>query len=214
MTLVYIGCGIDFYPVERIPDIEKFIYIDSLPQSQYGHKGYVTGINSKKYYLDIFRKNVPTKFCKINMEKTYPDIYKNYNTGQEIYHYYNLPFPWNSIISQKNITMKEMELLSFLIRQATHLVVSNHDPHVDILTLLPRKFILVTSYNSSYPTKEESSLEQELEERFKYPTLFSEFNEVPIQRRRIEKILHIQKEGISEFRDYEDFMAYHVRGKT
>lgn len=212
MTLVYIGCGIDFYPVERIPDIEKFIYIDSLPQSECGHKGYVSGVYSKKNYIEEFGKNVPTKFFKINMERSYPDIYKNYHTGQEIYHYYNLPFPWNSIISQKNISMKDMELLSFLIRQATHLVVSNHDPHVDILTLLPRNFILVTIYNSWYPTKGEES--EVLEKKFIYPTLFTEFNEQPIQRRRIEKILQIEKEGITEFKYYEDFMANYIRNKN
>ena len=82
-------------------------------------------------------------------------------TNRTIFHYYSLPFPWTGKIFKYHVTKKDIDVLKFDIKQATHLAICGHDPHSEILELLPPKFTLVTNDNTVYPKNEKEAEENE-----------------------------------------------------
>ena len=202
MSLVYIGCGSDFEPVLKLPEVSKFIYIDSQPQSEYGWMEFGTKYFYRKNYPYEFVKNLPEGFFKINIDNKYPDVYHNFLTNRTIFHYYSLPFPWTGKIFKYHVTKKDIDVLKFDIKQATHLAICGHDPHSEILELLPPKFTLVTNDNTVYPKNEKEAEENEED----YPTVCRELIFQKINQRRISEVKYLHKEGITSFKDYSEFL--------
>lgn len=202
MSLVYIGCGSDFDPVVKLPEVNEFIYIDSQPQSEYGWLEFGTKYFYRKNYPYEFSKNLPTGFFKINIENTYPDIYHDFLLKRTIYHYYSLPFPWTGKIFKYHVTKKDIDYLKFRISQATHLAIIGHDPHEEILELLPPKFVLITSDNTIYPKNEAQA--EEMQDG--YPTVASELIVKKIIQRRITSVKCLTKDGERIFNDYDEFL--------
>lgn len=202
MSLVYIGCGSDFEPVIRLPEVKKFIYIDSQPRSEYGWLEYGTRFFLRKNYMCEFRKGLPNQFMKINIDNTYPDVYHDCLNDRTIFHYYDLPFPWTSKILLYHVTKKDIELLKFEISQATHLAICGHDPHADILEMLSPKFILVTNDNTCYPRNE-----KEVEEGYDgFPTVWSELIFSKTNQKRITEIKYLNKEEVKTFKNLTEFL--------
>jgi len=202
MSLIYIGCGSDFEPVIRLPEVKKFYYIDSQPRSEYGWLEYGTRMFTRKNYKCEFRKGLPKEFLKINIDDTYPDIYHDVLNDRTIFHYYDLPFPWTSKIYLYHVSKKDMELLKFQISQATHLAICGHDPHAEILEMLPPKFTIVTNDNTVYP-RNEKEVEQ-LNDG--HPTVSAEFFLHPVIQRRITEVKYLTKGTIKTFKNYVEFM--------
>jgi hypothetical protein len=92
--------------------------------------------------------------------------------------------------------------LKFDIKQATHLAICGHDPHSEILELLPPKFTLVTNDNTVYPKNEKDAEENEEN----YPTVCRELIFQKINQRRISEVKYLHKEGITSFKDYSEFL--------
>jgi len=202
MSLVYIGCGSDFEPVIRLPEVKKFYYIDSQPRSEYGWLEYGTKLFIRKNYLCEFRKGLPKEFRKTNIDNTYPDIYHDVLNERTIFHYYDLPFPWTSKIFLYHVTKKDMDLLKFEISQATHLAICGHSPHAEIIDLLPPKFTLVTDDNTVYPRNQIQVKEQE----DGVPSVTGELILYPVNQRRIIEIKHLSNENVKTYKNYVEFL--------
>ena len=203
MSLVYIGCGSDFEPVVKLPEVNEFIYIDSQPQSEYGWLEYGTKYFYRKNYSYEFIKNLPTGFFKINIEHTYPDVYHDCLLNRTIYHYYSLPFPWTSKIFKYHVTKKDIDYLKCKISQATHLAIIGHDPHAAILELLPPKFALITNDRTVYPKNEAQAQEGQEGDG---PTVASGLVINKIVQRRITSVKCLTTNGDTVFDNYDDFL--------
>lgn len=202
MSLVYIGCGSDFEPVIRLPEVKKFIYIDSQPRSEYGWLEYGTKYYYRANYSCEFRKNLPKGFFKINIDESYPDVYHDCLNDRTIFHYYSLPFPWTGRIFQYHVTKKDIDVLKFEISKATHIAICGHDPHAEILDLLPPKFTLVTNDNTVYPRNE-----KEIEEGYDgFPTFWSEIIIQKTNQRRIIEIKYLTKNELKIFNNFREFL--------
>ena len=151
MTLVYIGCGIDFELISKFSFINKFIYIDSQPKSEFGYIEYDTGYFYRSAYMVLFRNTINKSFVKINLVNTYPDVYFNFSSEQTLYHYYNLPFPLKTRIYQYGITKDDINKLKTLLSTTTHLQITGFNPNTSILKYFTNKITLVTNYNTFYP---------------------------------------------------------------
>ena len=202
MSLVYIGCGSDFELVTMLPDVKKFIYIDSQPRSEFGWLEYGTKYFFRKNYFCEFRKGLPEGFFKINIDNSYPDIYHDCLNNRTIFHYYDLPFPWTGKIFQYHVSKKDIDNLKFEILQATHLAICGHDPHAEILELLPKKFTLVTNNNTCYPKNE-----KEIEEgNDGFPTVWSELILQKTNQRRITEIKYLANGNVKTFSNFFEFL--------
>lgn len=202
MSLIYIGCGSDFEPVIRFPEIKEFYYIDSLPRSQNGWSEYGTRLLSRPNYVFEFKRNIPPEFYKINIDESYPDVYHDCKNKRTIYHYYNLPFPWTTKIFTYHVSKHDIELLKFYISNATHLAVCGHSPHSEILDLLPKKFTLITNNNTFYPIRKEQ-IQGKIEES---PSITDEFILSPGNQKRLKEVKHIGKNGVKTYENYVDFL--------
>jgi hypothetical protein len=111
-TALYIGCGKDFEPVKTLSCVRNFIFIDSCPLTTNGDL-YRESKNKSEYYdksymLEFMKAANNAGFCKISIDGVYPHVYKNYNTHQQIYHYYSLILPFISI--KINTLAKQAEI--------------------------------------------------------------------------------------------------------
>jgi len=202
MSLVYIGCGSDFEPVIRLPEVKKFIYIDSQPQSEHGWMEYGTKLFYRRNYPFEFAKNIPEGFYKTNIDDSYPNVYHDCFNDRTIFHYYSLPFPWDARIYHYHITKKDINLLEFYISQATHLAICGHSPHNEILNMLPKKFTLVTNNNTCYPKNEIDVKEMD----DGYPTVSSDFIQKPITQKRISEVKYLTNNSVKTLSNYVEFM--------
>ena len=203
MSLVYIGCGLDFAPLEHFTKIKRFIYIDSLPKSSNGYSGFISSKFSRKNYCDDFRRNIPKEFVKVNINHTYPDVFMNHFTGQTLLLYYNLPFPWGQQIYQHSISKKDIDLLIHYIGESTHLMVCGFDPHVDVLTLLPKEFILVVKNRDETGKK-----------TLDYPSLCSELVLQPIYQQRFKEVVLLSDGNVITMPNYAHFLKFLTMKKT
>ena len=201
MSLVYIGCGTDFQPVIKLQQIRKFIYIDSQPQSEFGWMEYDSKYFYRKYYLKNFKELLPPGFIKINIDRSYPDVYYNNMTDRTILHYYSLPFPWTNKI-YNYLSKKDIDLLKFYISTSTHLAYIGHSPHKAILNLIPREFILVTNDNTFYPVNKKEAQEIKDDE----PDIGYEFIEKPDLQKRIKQVIYLTKDKVKKVNNYEAFL--------
>lgn len=159
MTLVYIGCGTDFDLLSELKQIKNFIYIDSQPKSEYGYIEFDTGFFHRKNYMKNFSENIDKSFIKVNLVPSYPDVYLNFVTNQTLYHYYNLPFPWNNKIFQSSITKYDIKKLINLLGNTTHLVIKGYNPCTKIFKYFNNNQItLITDKNTYYPPLESNVL--------------------------------------------------------
>jgi len=202
MTLIYIGCGTDFRPVIYFPNIKRSIYIDSQPRSEHGWSEYDSGLFFRSKYTNEFIQNLPKGFHKINIDKTYPDVYHNFLTDRTIFHYYNLPFPWTNRIYQY-LPKKTINLLKYDISRATHIAICGHDPHVAILNLLPAKFTLITINTSFYPSNK-IEVEQNAED---YPSVCDDLILNPDNQQRIIEVKYLRGDRIKTLKTYVDFIG-------
>ncbi len=206
MSLVYIGCGSDFEPVTALPEVKKFLYIDSQPRSEYGWLEYGTKYFFRQNYKNEFRKGLPKGFHKINIDDSYPDVYHDCLNDRTIFHYYDLPFPWTGKIFKYHASKKDMDLLKFEISKTTHIAICGHDPHSEILELLPSKFTLVTNDDTFYPQNE-----KEVEDGYDgFPTFWSELIFQRTNQRRISQVKYLTKGTVKTLNNYSEFMAEYL----
>jgi len=207
MTLVYIGCGTDFDLLSKLPQIKEFVYIDCQPKSEYGYIEYDTGYFHRKKYMKNFSDNIDKSFKKINLIPSYPDIYFNFLTNQILYHYYSMPFPWTNRIFKYNITKDDINKLTNLLANTTHLVIKGYNPSTKIFKYFNNNQItLITDKNTYYPNNIQKLDAEDLD---KVATdLFLNTNNI---QNRIKEILYFDnKNFIKSFTSYIEFL-YNIK---
>jgi hypothetical protein len=129
---LYIGCGTDFEIMSRLPELNTCIYIDSMPLTRYGDN-IVADIPASKTYMAEFHQNADRcGFIKTNIDGTYPHVYRNYETSQEIYHYFNLSFPIYTLKTNYAGNRDELIKLIHQLKRVTHLIVIGYSPHYSV----------------------------------------------------------------------------------
>ena len=203
MTLVYVGCGTDFDLLSKLPQIKEFVYIDSQPKSEFGYIEYDTGYFHRKNYMKNFSENIDKSFNKVNIVPTYPDVYFNFSTDQTLYHYYSLPFPWTSRIYQYSITKDDINKLTNLLGNTTHLVIKGYNPSTKIFKYFNKNQItLITDKNTYYPGNI-NKLDSEDLDRVT-TDLFLNKNNI---QKRIKEILYFDdKTFINSYKSYIEFL--------
>jgi hypothetical protein len=203
MTLVYIGCGTDFDLLSKLPQIKEFVYIDSQPKSAYGYIEFDTGYFHRKNYMKNFSENIDKSFIKINVVPSYPDVYLNFSTNQTLYHYYSMPFPWTSRIFRYNITKDDINKLTNLLGNTSHLVIKGYSPSTKIFKYFNNNQItLITDKNTYYPSNI-NKLDDEDVNKITSDLLLNTNN---IQN-RIKEILYFNnKTFLNTYKTYNEFI--------
>jgi hypothetical protein len=152
---LYIGCGIDFKIMSLLKNhIETCIYIDSQPLTCYGDQHYNSDTCkqdiSVKYMTEFKNGAEQAGFIKISIDTVYPHIYRNYNTSQEIYHYFGLPFPIISIKSNYIANIDELNRLRHLLNSVTYLIVIGYSPNSNIFKYISKHICFVGNHTTIY----------------------------------------------------------------
>ena len=134
---VYIGAGLDILPIIVCSNIKQFIYIDSLPKSEYGTFWYNTEQGYDKQFLDrlmlIMSNN---NFRCIKQSKT---IYEFENGDRNLKYFINTAFP-------DHITGEIAEY----IRSCNTLILSGFCPHKVILEYMPNLHTVIGNTHTVY----------------------------------------------------------------
>lgn len=153
---LYIGCGTDFEPTSNLPHVRKFIFVDSQPLSSHGdlYQAFTPQDKqeffSKSYMPQFSKAATEAGFQKISIDGVYPHVYKNYNTNQEVFHYFSLCFPFHSVKS--NYTANNDEILKLLscFNQVSHLIVRGYIPHYNIFRYFLKPVVFVAFDDTIY----------------------------------------------------------------
>jgi len=189
---LYIGCGADFDPTEQLKNARKFIYIDSQPLTSHGDLYQAFTPQDKQ---EFYNKNYMKEFMDAATET------KNYNTNQEVYHYYSLCFP---IISfKRNPTANQDEILKLVhqLNQVTHLIVRGYSPNYNIFRYIPRKVVFVAYDDTIYL----ENLNNLLPSERKKVTVLLQLDEC---RQHISNYIYLRKDNKIIFTDYDNFIGY------
>jgi hypothetical protein len=89
-------------------------------------------------------------FLKISIDGVYPHVYMNHNTHQEIYHYFNLCFPIQSIKMNNAGNQDEMKQLIFLLNQVSHLIVRGFSPDCGVLKYFCKPVVFIGFNDTIY----------------------------------------------------------------
>lgn len=153
---VYIGCGTDFEPVSDLSSVSNFVYIDSQPLTSYGDL-YQSFVSKNQY--EFYNKTYMSKFAsaaqnagfkKISLDGVYPDVYKNFNTNQQVCHYYSLCFPFTSFKQNVMAGREDIIKLIGLLNHVSHLVVRGYVPTCNIFRYFLRPVVFVGYDDTCY----------------------------------------------------------------
>ncbi len=204
---LYIGCGTDFEPTEQLKNVRKFIFIDSQPLTSHGDLYQAFTPQDK---LEFYNKNYMKEFMdaatnagfkKISIDGIYPHVYKNYNTHQEVYHYFSLCFPILSFKNNPTASQDEILKLIHQLNQVTHLIIRGYSPNYIIFRYIPRKVVFVAYDDTVYL----ENLNNLLPSERKKITVLLQLNEC---RQNISNYIYIKKDSKMIFNDYDNFIGY------
>ena len=220
-TGLYIGCGTDVKIMTKLPELNACIYIDSQPLTEYGelynnnnnnnnNTNDVSDIPVSKTYMAQFYQNARKHgFIKTNIGGTYPHVYRNYETSQDIYHYFNLSFPINTVKTNYAGNIDELTKLMHQLTRVTHLIVIGYSPHYSVFKHIPNRVCLIGDYTTVYKDdldallpyehdKITNILQREHEQRD---------HEEPNLQTKIEKYIYFDKSGTRiVFSSYAEFI--------
>lgn len=123
--LVYIGPNTDIIPIILLHDIKEFIYIDSLPQTEYGMYLFEKGELYQHTFLSQLEKLLTNNNFKSVQKKTNYLEYIN-DSNQTLKYFINTPFP-----------DKITDEIKKEIYDSENLMVAGYDPNKIILKLMP-----------------------------------------------------------------------------
>ena len=164
---LYIGCGVDINIMAQMSsDIQQCIYIDSQPLTFYGNmeiNGKSVDTISYKYMIDFSINAINAGFIKISIDGVYPHVYKNYNTNQELYHYFNLSFPIQTIKTNYAGNSDEMKKLINQLKDVTHVIVIGFSPHYSLCKYILNQATFVGNHSTLYHENLDDLLDYEKE---------------------------------------------------
>jgi len=211
---LYIGCGTDFEIVSRLPELNTCIYIDSRPLTEYGELYNntcqdVVDIPVSKTYMAEFHQNARRYgFIKTNIDGTYPHVYRNYETSQEIYHYFSLSFPIYTVKTNYAGNRDELTKLIHQLKRVTHLIVIGYSPHYSVFKYITNSRVcLVGNHSTIYKDDLDNLLPYEHD---KITNILQREQNQHNQRKlqdRIEKYIYFDKGGNRfTFSSYDEFI--------
>lgn len=200
---LYIGCGLDIQIMSLLKDeFLSCIYIDSRPMSSYGELKFMTEKYSQKYMIDFKNEAYKNDFIKISIDGVYPHVYRNYETNQEIYHYFNLSFPIYQKTTHHTANVDQINALKYKLRGVTHLLVIGFSPDYSILNNIINNVTFVGNYSTLYKENLDDLLDYEKEKI----TIILQKNMYNI-RSRIKNYIYFDKNCIKKNRtSYDDFI--------
>jgi len=156
-------------------------------------------------------------FQKISIDGVYPHVYKNFNTHQEVYHYYSLCFPIISFKNNPTASQDEILKLIYQIKQVTHLIVRGYSPNYIIFRYIPKLVIFVAYDDTVYGEKINNILPYERKKITVHEELCSSarlkrvnsFNVLLQQnqcRNNILEYVYISNNIKETFQNYDDFI--------
>jgi hypothetical protein len=161
---VYIGAGLDVRPICAMKHIRKFIYIDSLPATEW------PSIDKEYWRLQTdFIEKFCSKMQAINFEcstsssldtdKPIMIHFKNKENDIQVDYYMNIPFP-------TGVT----EELQQELRELDTLIIAGHHPHKNILEMM-KKPINIVCWEGTYYGKEECEEDSVIKKLYENRTL-------------------------------------------
>ena len=201
---LYIGCGIDIEIMNLLKDeFLSCIYIDSRPMTAYGDLKNINEEYSQRYMIDFKNEANKNGFIKISLDGVYPHVYRNYETEQEIFHYYNLTFPIYQKTTHHTLNKDQIKQLKYKLRGVTHLVVIGFSPDYSILNYIINNVTLVGNYSTLYTDNLEDLLPYELDKI----TIILQKNMYNI-RTKIKNYIYFDKNSIrKDAISYEEFIS-------
>jgi hypothetical protein len=202
---LYIGCGTDFEPTEHLRNVRKFIFIDSQPLTSHGdlYQAFTPQDKfeffNKNYMNEFMNAATSAGFQKISIDGIYPHVYKNFNTHQEVYHYYSLCFPILSFKNNPTASQDEILKLIYQIKQVTHLIVRGYSPNYIIFRYIPKPVVFVAYDDTVYGEKINNILPYER----KKITVLLQQNQC---RNNISEYIYISNNIKETFQNYDDFI--------
>lgn len=203
---LYIGCGTDFEPASHLPHVRKFIYIDSQPLSSHGdlYQAFTPQDKleffSKSYMPNFSKAATEAGFQKISIDGVYPHVYKNYNTNQEVFHYFSLCFPIHSVKSNYTANNDEILKLISCFKQVSHLIVRGYIPKYNIFRYFLKPVVFVAFDDTIYSENLNNLLPSE---RNKITALLQQNQ----YRQYISNYIYLRKNRLAEtFPNYNDFI--------
>ncbi len=134
---VYIGSGSDIIPFIVLTHIDEFIYIDGLPQSEFGMMEYETKYFYRAKFLDNLCKLMQNnKIELVHKSDNYLEFSKN---NRKIKYFINTPFPEK--ISDDIIDE---------LHDAENLIICGYFPHKKILELMPKLHTIYGNMHTVY----------------------------------------------------------------
>lgn len=116
---VYIGAGFDADAVFALPHIQRFVYSDGLPLTDYSTASYLDG----SWFIPRLKNEFMEKGFILKKETSCKLVFVN-SAGQVIDYYHSQPFPRIS---------KELEQE---IRESDYMILCGFDPHKKILSMI------------------------------------------------------------------------------
>ena len=148
---LYIGCGTDIEIMSLLKDeFLSCIYIDSKPMTAYGDLKNIDEEFSQQYMIDFKNEANKYGFIKISLDGVYPHVYLNYETNQEIFHYYNLTFPIYQKNSHHTLNKDQIKQLKYKLRGVSHLIVIGFSPDYSILNCIVGNVTLIGNNSTLY----------------------------------------------------------------
>lgn len=153
---LYIGCGTDFKPTADLKHVRTFIFVDSQPLTPHGdlHQSFTprdkVEFYNKSYMKDFSLAARAAEFQKISLDGMYPHVYKNFNTNQEVFHYFSLCFPVHSLKMHETANSDEISKLFSRLNQVSHLIVRGYVPHYMIFRYILNPVVFVAYDDTVY----------------------------------------------------------------
>lgn len=137
---VYIGAGCDIIPVILLNKIDEFIYIDSLPETEYGTFR-CTGPDMR-FIPRLCKLLKANGFTLRSQDANYLEFHSE--KGRSMKYYINTPFP-------EGVTPEIKQHLA----AAESLIVCGYDPHRLVLELMPRLKNIICNTHTCYVMKDD-----------------------------------------------------------
>lgn len=140
MSAVYIGAGLDIIPIIVLTHIKKFIYIDSLPKSEYG----TFCFEDERFYNKKFIENLNkvmknNNFDLLKQNENYLEFYEKDTKDRKVKYFINMPFP-------ENLTDESIEE----INNCDTLILSGYCPHKVLIELMPKLNNIIGNTHTVY----------------------------------------------------------------
>ena len=174
--ILYSGAGLHTEIINHFKDVKEFVFIDSQPRTEYGHRYYY-----KPFYRDIYDKLINKLendnfklYDKIQLTNNFEEINKPHLESTKLCFKNNKDIKLNYYISTSlPYDYYDNDLLHNEIKECNTLLISGYYPHHIFTYDIKKPFHLILYSDTVYPKTIEDIEEDEqksvIKYMFKYP---------------------------------------------